>query len=87
MHEYPAPGGGTWQPLLADLGYREVGDRRDGSADVVVDDLALMHEADQCAALAARAGHFVKRRAVAALPVAGRGHPGRTAECVAARSL
>lgn len=51
VREFGSPHGGTWLPLLTDLGYRPTG----GVADVVVDCFGSMHDADQRAAFVARA--------------------------------
>ncbi|GEE00360.1 hypothetical protein nbrc107696_08060 [Gordonia spumicola] len=51
--EFPSPHGGTWLDLAAARGLRRADPP--ASADVVVDSLGIMHDADQRAAFAARA--------------------------------
>ncbi|MFT4124626.1 MAG: methyltransferase domain-containing protein [Gordonia sp. (in: high G+C Gram-positive bacteria)] len=53
--EFGSPHGGTWLPHLTDRGYRTVGHDHPGGADVVIDSLGIMHDADQAAAVARRA--------------------------------
>lgn len=50
--EFGSPHGGSWLDLLTARGMTVASD---GPADVVIDNLGLMHEADQAAALRARA--------------------------------
>ncbi|HEX6419766.1 MAG TPA: class I SAM-dependent methyltransferase [Acidimicrobiales bacterium] len=52
--EYGSPHGGSWLALLVEQGLTPVGD--DEPADVVLDCFGLMHDADQAAGLAVRAG-------------------------------
>ncbi|MDX1892474.1 transferase [Mycolicibacterium sp. 050158] len=52
VHEFGSPHGGTWMPLLTARGHRAA----DGAADVVLDCFGIMHDADQRAAFALRAG-------------------------------
>lgn len=51
LREFGSPHGGSWLPLLTDLGYVTV----DTDADVVLDCLGIMHESDQRSAFAQRA--------------------------------
>ncbi|TCK20918.1 methyltransferase C-terminal domain-containing protein [Pseudonocardia endophytica] len=52
-HEYPSPHGGNWGALLEAVGARPA---EDGElADVCIDNLGLIHDADQASALAERA--------------------------------
>ena len=53
FHEYPSPHGGNWTSLMESVGARpaEPGEL----ADVCVDNLGLIHDGDQAAALAERA--------------------------------
>jgi hypothetical protein len=53
--EYGSPHGGSWLGLLAEQGLSAVAD---GPADVIVDCFGMMHDADQAAALAERAGRL-----------------------------
>src|SRR5580693_10642470 len=53
--EYGSPHGGSWLGLLAEQGLSAV---TDGPADVIVDCFGMMHDADQAAALAERAGRL-----------------------------
>ncbi|HEX3785673.1 MAG TPA: methyltransferase domain-containing protein [Pseudonocardiaceae bacterium] len=54
--EYGSPHGGSWLPMLADLGLRSVGPGT--RAEVVLDCFGMMHAADQQAAVAERAGRL-----------------------------
>jgi hypothetical protein len=54
--EYGSPHGGSWLGLLADQGLTVVADG--AAADVIVDCFGMMHDADQAAALAERAGRL-----------------------------
>jgi hypothetical protein len=54
VREFGSPHGGTWVPLLRELGYTERCGQRD-LADVVLDCFGIMHEPDQRAAFAQRA--------------------------------
>ncbi|TNC26467.1 class I SAM-dependent methyltransferase [Amycolatopsis alkalitolerans] len=54
--EYGSPHGGSWLPLLRAEGMREAGPGE--RADLVLDCFGLMHEPDQRAAMAARAGRI-----------------------------
>ncbi|MGW5524986.1 class I SAM-dependent methyltransferase [Gordonia sp. NPDC003950] len=51
VREFGSPHGGTWLPLMAERGFTE-----SDCADVVLDSLGIMHEPDQAAAFAQRAG-------------------------------
>ncbi|OZC29166.1 transferase [Gordonia polyisoprenivorans] len=53
--EFGSPHGGTWMPHLVEWGFDEVIHDHPGGADVVIDSLGIMHEADQAAAFARRA--------------------------------
>lgn len=57
--EFGSPHGGTWIPHLTDRGFAQVPHDHPGGADVVIDSLGIMHDADQAAA-------FVRRAAVTA---------------------
>ncbi|GAB2969395.1 methyltransferase C-terminal domain-containing protein [Amycolatopsis acidiphila] len=54
--EYGSPHGGSWLPLLRAEGMREAAP--DEPADLVIDCFGLMHDADQRAAMAARAARL-----------------------------
>lgn len=56
--EHGSPHGGSWLGLLAERGIGSAGSAHQGHADVVVDSFGLMHDADQAAALALRAGEL-----------------------------
>ena len=51
--EFPSPHGGSWLDLLADRGVAPVADGE--PADLVIDSFGMMHDPDQCGALAERA--------------------------------
>jgi hypothetical protein len=50
--EYGSPHGGSWQPLLRDRGLRLA--RTGDAANVIIDNIGMMHDADQAAALRER---------------------------------
>jgi glutamate-1-semialdehyde 2,1-aminomutase len=54
VREFGSPHGGTWVPLLTELGYIDRSGRPD-PADLVLDCFGIMHEPDQQAAFAQRA--------------------------------
>lgn len=54
LTEYPSPHGGSWVAPLAQRGLRELPVADRGQADVVLDCIGMMHDADQAAALAER---------------------------------
>lgn len=56
--EYPSPHGGSWLAPLAERGMASLPVDEPGQADVVLDCIGMMHDADQAVALAERAARL-----------------------------
>jgi hypothetical protein len=63
--EFPSPHGASWAPLLEQYGLRLAGPETRRQFDLMIDAYGLLHETDQCAALAERADRLAEEGSIA----------------------